>query len=89
MAPTTNYQVKQIIEYLSGRIANLKEKLKQYESPIMQDMAKNSPHLQYDYIRLSVELQTLEDNLLAIEKFTDIPKEQDAEVGKNNKTRKK
>lgn len=66
----TDHQVKKIIEYLQGKIANLKEKLKAYESPMMQDMAKNSPHLQMDYIRLSTELQTNEDNLLAIEKFS-------------------
>ena len=63
-------QVKKIIEYLEGKISNIKERLKAYESPIMQDMAKNSPHLQMDYIRLSSELQANEDNLLAIVKFT-------------------
>jgi hypothetical protein len=66
-------QVKKIIEYLNGKIASLKEKLKQYDSPIMQDMAKNSPHLQMDYIRIASELQANEDNLLAIKTFTAEP----------------
>lgn len=66
-------QVKKIIEYLQGKISNLKEKLKQYDSPIMQEMCKSSPHLQMDYIRLTTELQTNEDNLLAIQKFCDLP----------------
>lgn len=63
-------QVQKIIEYLQGKIHNIKEKLRDYENPIMQDMAKNSPHLQMDYIRLSTELQANEDNLLAIQTFT-------------------
>jgi hypothetical protein len=62
--------VEKIIEYLQGKIANLKEKLKAYDSPMMQDMAKNSLHLQIEYIRLTSELQANEDNLLAIQKFT-------------------
>ena len=66
-------QVKKIIEYLQGKISNLKEKLKQYDSPIMQEMCKNSPHLQMDFIRLTTELQANEDNLLAIQKFADVP----------------
>lgn len=63
-------EVQKIIEYLQGKIINLKEKLKAYESPMMQDMAKNSLHLQMDYIRISAELQANEDNLLAIQKFS-------------------
>lgn len=68
MNPNDN-QVEKIIEYLQGKIEGLKGKLKAYESPIMQDMAKNSTHLQMDYIRISAELQANEDNLLAIQKF--------------------
>jgi hypothetical protein len=62
-------QVKKIIDYLQAKISNLKEKLKQYDTPIMQEMAKNSPHLQMDYIRLTTELQANEENLLAIQNF--------------------
>lgn len=65
----TTKEVKKIIEYLQGKINSLKEKKAAYDSPIMQDMAKNSPHLQMDYIRISTELQTNEDNLLAIKTF--------------------
>lgn len=61
--------MEKIIEYLEEKIANLKGKLSKYDSPIMQDMAKSSTHLQMDYIRLSSELQANEDNLLAIRKF--------------------
>lgn len=63
-------QVERIIEYLNGKIHNLKQRLTAYENPIMQEMAKNSPHLQMDYIRLSAELNANEDNLLAIQKFS-------------------
>jgi len=83
----TNYEVEKIIEYLQGKIANYKEKLKAYESPIMQDMAKNSPHLQMEYIRLSTELQANEDNLLAIQKFTTQPAIEKPKNKKNDKTK--
>lgn len=69
MEPNSS-DVKKIIEYLEGKIESLKQKLKTYESPIMQDMARNSPHLQMDYVRLTAELQANEDNLLAIRTFT-------------------
>jgi len=82
-------QVKKIIEYLQAKIDNLKEKLKAYESPIMQDMAKNSPHLQMDYIRLSTELQANEENLLAIESFYIEPKPATTEKKKVKKNGEK
>jgi hypothetical protein len=68
-----NTEVEKIIEYLQGKIESIKQKLKAYESPMMQDMAKSSIHLQMDYIRLSTELQVNEDNLLAIQKFVQSP----------------
>lgn len=66
-------QVKKIITYLEGKISSIREKLKQYDTPMMQEMAKNSPHLQMEYTRLTVELQANEDNLLAIRTFTSEP----------------
>lgn len=75
-------QVQKIIEYLQGKIQNIQQKLKAYESPIMQDMAKNSPHLQMDYIRLTTELQANEDNLLAIQKFSAPENSKDGTEGK-------
>jgi hypothetical protein len=68
-----HYQVEQIINYLKEKIANLKSKLAEYEGPIMADLAKNSVHLQFDYIRLKTELQCSEDHLLMIDKFTELP----------------
>jgi hypothetical protein len=76
-------QVEKIIEYLQGKITNLKSRLKGFESPIMQDMAKNSPYLQMDYIRITSELQANEDNLLAIQKFSHVDAE--PEVNKTSK----
>lgn len=61
--------VNKIIEFLEEKIKNTKAKLAAYDSPIMQNMTKDSPHLQMDYIRLSTELQANEDTLLAIRKF--------------------
>lgn len=66
----TNDQVKKIIDYLEGKISHLKDALAKYDSPMMQEMAKNSPHLQMEYTRLTVELQANEDNLLAIRTFS-------------------
>lgn len=80
-------QVKKIIEYLQGKIINLKEKLKQYDSPIMQEMCKNSPHLQMDFIRLTTELQANEDNLLAIQKFADVPAKEPVKKTQKEKTK--
>lgn len=51
-----NNDVEKIIEYLEGKIENLKKRLAAYESPIMQEMAKSSSHLQLDYTRLNAEL---------------------------------
>lgn len=62
-------KVKTIIEFIQGKIDNLKEKLSAYDTPIMQDLAKTSQHIQYDYIRLKTELQANEENLLLIKKF--------------------
>ena len=83
-----NNEVQKIIEYLEGKISNLKDRLKAYESPIMQDMAKNSPHLQMDYIRLSSELQANEDNLLAIRKFSNPVKEKNEPGARKDKQEK-
>ena len=68
-----HYQVEQIVNYLKEKIASLKAKQAEYEGPIMADLAKSSPHLQYDYIRLKTELQCCEDHLLMIDKFTEMP----------------
>lgn len=75
--------MKKIILYLEGKIKKLEEALKKYDSPMMQDMAKNSPHLQMEYTRLSVELQVIEDNLLAIKTFSQEPA--DKSTTKNKK----
>lgn len=77
----TNEQVEKIILYLEGKIEKLKQGLQKFESPIIQDLSKNSPHLQMEYTRLSVELQTTEDNLLAIKTFS-----QPTEITKAEKT---
>ena len=68
-----NNDVKKIIQYLQGKIDNLKRKKAEYDSPMMQDMVKNSPHYQVEYSRLCIELQVNEDNLLAIKTFTAEP----------------
>jgi|GEM_PF-6597677 len=67
-------EVQKIKEYLRGRIAILQKKVQEFESPILQEMCKNSPHLQFDYIKVTTALQELQDTLLAIEKF--VPDEQ-------------
>ena len=82
---SNNPQVKQIIEYIEAKIANLKERLKQYETPMMQDMAKTSPYLQMDYIHITAELRANEDNLLAIQKFNTVPENNTVE--KNDKSK--
>jgi hypothetical protein len=70
---SNNNAVNQIISFLKDKIANREGKLKEYESPIMRDMAKNNSHLQFDYIRLKAELESFEDILLTIEKFAGAP----------------
>lgn len=82
-------EVEKIIEYLAAKIAILKERLKAYESPMMQDMAKSSPHLQMDYIRLSAELNANEDNLLAIQKFSTSPRPEKPKAENNAKKNKR
>jgi hypothetical protein len=78
-----HYQVEQIIEYLKAKIESTKKELDKYESPIMVDITKNSPHLQFEYIRLKAILQENEAILLTIDKFTDIPV--NPKGGKNEK----
>lgn len=65
----TENKVKQIIEYLQEKIKSLEKKIKDYDGPIMQELAKNSPHLQYDYTRLKAQLESTEDDLRVIMKF--------------------
>lgn len=67
------HEVKKIIEFIDAKIKGINEKLKAYESPIMQELARSSSHLQYDYTRLKTELETYENLLLTINKFTDEP----------------
>lgn len=66
----SNPEVQNIIDFLTEKITRQKAKLSEYESPIMQEMIKSSPHLQYEYIRTKTELESHEDILLAINKFT-------------------
>ena len=66
-----NYnQVEKIIDYLKAKIANLKEKKEHYNNPIMQEMLKGNTSLQMEYMRLQARIDEIEDNLLAIEKFS-------------------
>jgi hypothetical protein len=66
-------QVKKIIEYLQGKIANLKERLEKFETPIMVEQAMKNPGLQMEYLRLQARIDEIEDNLLAIQKFSSVP----------------
>lgn len=67
----TDIKVKRIIRYIQAKIANLQKKKAEYDSPIIQEQARNSPHYQAEYNRICIELQVNEDNLLAIETFSE------------------
>lgn len=54
----------------------------------MQEMAKNSPHLQIEYMRITTELQVNEDNLLAIQTFSEVPKEDKIKPEKKSSKKK-
>jgi hypothetical protein len=84
-----NTQVKKIIEYLSEKISNSKEKIKEYEAPVMQDLMKSSPHLQYEYVRLKTAIEENENNLLVIEKFSGTPAAEEKPKQKKKRSSRK
>lgn len=84
----TNKEVEKIINYLEAKIKGIQDRLSQYQGPLMQEMAKNSPHLQMEYTRLSIELQANQENLLVIKNFSfdkDHPNEQNVTGGEQEK----
>jgi hypothetical protein len=83
-------QVELIIEYMEGKAESIRKKIEHYENPIMQDVLKNSPTQQAEYSRLHARLDEIEDNLLAIKKFSQIQPAQDVnkqkKIGKGRNT---
>lgn len=77
-------QVELVIEYLEGKAESIRKKILTYENPIMQDVLRNSQIQQAEYSRLHARLDEIEDNLLAIKKFSQVKPAQDVPTKKKN-----
>jgi len=65
----TNKHVINIINYLKEKKRLAEAKVKDYQGPIISDIAKNSPHMQLDYTRQNAIIDTLDEVLMTIEQF--------------------
>lgn len=74
MAPKINIQVENIISLLETKKNIIKVKIDEYNSPIMIDLIKNSPHLQLEYTRLNATHEVVEDLLITIRELYGIKK---------------
>jgi hypothetical protein len=66
----TKNEVEKIISYLEAKLQSIKEKMERYEGPIMGEVLKNNPQVSSEYFRLCALADEIEDNLLAIRKFS-------------------
>jgi hypothetical protein len=84
LPPKRHYQVQNIIEYIQAKISNLKKKIEEYNSPVMQETLRSSQRMQADFHEKQRALDIYEDLLLVFEKFSNEPAPPE-----NNKTRKR
>lgn len=68
----TNTEVEKIIQYLEDKLAQIRGKIEKYETPILGEVLKNSSHIQSEYFRLCARADEIEDNLLAIKRFSGV-----------------
>lgn len=65
--------VDKIKSFIALKVENLKQQIAEYETPIMQELVKASPHMQLDILIKKAELRANEENLMAIETFCPSP----------------
>ena len=70
----TKSEVEKIIEYLEAKLYSIKNKMEKYEGPIMGEVLKQNQHVATEYFRLAARADEIEDNLLAIKKFSSVSK---------------
>lgn len=85
MGKQTNNHVENIINYLQEKKKLAEAKVKDYQGPIISDIAKNSPHMQLDYTRQNAIIDTLDEVLMTIQQFCkealpDAPKQKQKDV---------
>lgn len=74
----TEDKVKAIIDYLETKLQSIRTKIEKYETPIMAETLKNNSNVQTEYFRLCARADEIEDNLLAIKKFSGVNPVNDA-----------
>lgn len=68
----TQADVETIIQYLEDKLSQIRGKIEKYETPILGDVLKNNAHVQTEYFRLCARADEIEDNLLAIKRFSGV-----------------
>lgn len=69
MSSQNSNHVMNIINYLKEKKKLAESKVKDYQGPIISDIAKTSPHMQLDYTRQNAIIDTLDEVLMTIEQF--------------------
>lgn len=82
----TNTEVEKIIQYLEDKLKQIRGKIEKYETPILGDVLKSNAHVQTEYFRLCARADEIEDNLLAIKRFSgSTTKKKNNGIGKGEK----